>query len=177
MNKRIISQAKHSGFTIVELLIVIVVIGILAAITIVAYNGLQARSAAAKKTADSSQYYKAIILARNASGKTLNAITGSNYSAGSCISAAANPSGTEPRDLPKTHACWVRYYDSLTAIGAAAGINIDSLRSGDARGNPYIIDENEGEQACPSRDVMYSFTGSGASSVVLMYIPRADGCT
>ena len=33
-----------SGFTIVELLIVIVVIGILAAITIVAYNGVQNRS-------------------------------------------------------------------------------------------------------------------------------------
>jgi prepilin-type N-terminal cleavage/methylation domain-containing protein len=33
-----------SGFTIVELLIVIVVIGILAAITIVAYNGIQNRA-------------------------------------------------------------------------------------------------------------------------------------
>lgn len=32
------------GFTIVELLIVIVVIGILAAITIVAYNGIQSRA-------------------------------------------------------------------------------------------------------------------------------------
>lgn len=32
------------GFTIVELLIVIVVIAILAAITIVAYNGIQARA-------------------------------------------------------------------------------------------------------------------------------------
>lgn len=41
-------QAKQKtsalGFTIVELLIVIVVIGILAAITIVAYNGVQARA-------------------------------------------------------------------------------------------------------------------------------------
>lgn len=40
--------AKHtqqkSGFTIVELLIVIVVIGILAAITIVAYNGIQTKA-------------------------------------------------------------------------------------------------------------------------------------
>ena len=35
---------KNKGFTIVELLIVIVVIGILAAITIVAYNGLQQRA-------------------------------------------------------------------------------------------------------------------------------------
>lgn len=34
----------QKGFTIVELLIVIVVIGILAAITIVAYNGIQNRS-------------------------------------------------------------------------------------------------------------------------------------
>ncbi|MDB5187043.1 MAG: Prepilin-type cleavage/methylation protein [Candidatus Saccharibacteria bacterium] len=35
---------KQSGFTIVELLIVIVVIGILAAISIVAYNGIQNRA-------------------------------------------------------------------------------------------------------------------------------------
>lgn len=37
-------KSKNSGFTIVELLIVIVVIAILAAITIVAYNGIQNRA-------------------------------------------------------------------------------------------------------------------------------------
>jgi len=37
-------QIKSKGFTIVELLIVIVVIAILAAITIVAYNGIQNRA-------------------------------------------------------------------------------------------------------------------------------------
>ena len=41
MNKKYI---RTSGFTIVELLIVIVVIGILAAITIVAFNGIQNRA-------------------------------------------------------------------------------------------------------------------------------------
>lgn len=39
-----IVRNKQRGFTIVELLIVIVVIGILAAIVIVAYNGVQSRA-------------------------------------------------------------------------------------------------------------------------------------
>lgn len=42
-----------SGFTIVELLIVIVVIGILAAITIIAYNGVQQKARLTQYTTDS----------------------------------------------------------------------------------------------------------------------------
>jgi len=45
-------QSKNSGFTIVELLIVIVVIGILAAITIVSYNGIQKRAIETVITSD-----------------------------------------------------------------------------------------------------------------------------
>jgi prepilin-type N-terminal cleavage/methylation domain-containing protein len=54
--RRIPPRAK--GFTIVELLIVIVVIGILAAITIVAYNGLQSRARTAAVQADLSNVAK-----------------------------------------------------------------------------------------------------------------------
>ncbi|MBC7869080.1 prepilin-type N-terminal cleavage/methylation domain-containing protein [Candidatus Saccharibacteria bacterium] len=45
-------RVKTTGFTIVELLIVIVVIGILAAITIVSYNGIQGRAVAASLQSD-----------------------------------------------------------------------------------------------------------------------------
>lgn len=51
---------KSQGFTIVELLIVIVVIGILAAITIVAYNGIQMRAENTKTIQGVGQYVKAI---------------------------------------------------------------------------------------------------------------------
>ena len=46
------NKIKQQGFTIVELLIVIVVIGILAAIVIVAYNGVQNRARATQYQTD-----------------------------------------------------------------------------------------------------------------------------
>lgn len=51
---------KQTGFTIVELLIVIVVIGILAAITIVAYNGIQQRAKNAQVISGTRAYITAI---------------------------------------------------------------------------------------------------------------------
>jgi prepilin-type N-terminal cleavage/methylation domain-containing protein len=53
-----------SGFTIVELLIVIVVIGILAAITIVAYNGIQGRAQDASVQSDLRNIAKKLELGR-----------------------------------------------------------------------------------------------------------------
>lgn len=54
------NKQRSSGFTIVELLIVIVVIGILAAITVVAYNGIQQRAKTAALTSAVDQWEKII---------------------------------------------------------------------------------------------------------------------
>lgn len=51
---------RAQGFTIVELLIVIVVIGILAAITIVAYNGVQNRALDTRRKSDIASIQKAL---------------------------------------------------------------------------------------------------------------------
>jgi len=56
------ARQKQSGFTIVELLIVIVVIAILAAITIVAYNGIQQRANNSRRVADIQAAAKAVNL-------------------------------------------------------------------------------------------------------------------
>jgi type IV pilus assembly protein PilA len=56
-----IHRSKQTGFTIVELLIVVVVIAILAAITIVSFNGIQARANQAKIDSDISVLNKSIL--------------------------------------------------------------------------------------------------------------------
>ncbi len=56
-------QTIQRGFTIVELLIVIVIIGILAAITIVAYNGIQTRAREAAVKTDLQQALRTTELA------------------------------------------------------------------------------------------------------------------
>ena len=57
-----------SGFTVVELLVVIVVIGILAATSVVGYNGVQSRTAETVVKNDLAQAAKQIEISRLESG-------------------------------------------------------------------------------------------------------------
>ena len=81
------TKAKERGFTIVELLIVIVVIGILAAITIVAYSGITNRANATKAQTNAASAQKV--------AEAINADTG-NYP----ITAAAFTTGSTSTKLP-----------------------------------------------------------------------------
>ncbi len=159
--------ADRHGFTIVELLIVIVVIGILAAITIVGYNGVQARSRTAKITADLGLLTKAIHAARiNSDGQALRYVTGSTGTAGTCM---YKPAGTDLATLSKSDACWTQYITSMQRISDASGSNVNNLL--DPWGRPYAIDENEKEGASTcgnGRDVIgvYSRPLDGASWII-----------
>ena len=135
-----ITQSKLLAFTIVELLVVIVVIGILAGITILSYSGVQTRAQVDKMKSDINQLSRVVQIARLLESKTLGQITTSYYSAGGCF---PKPTGTDLAALPETDACWVSYNRFLNNVSVASGVNIRSIV--DPWGRPYAVDENEGE--------------------------------
>lgn len=73
-----IRRTAQDGFTIVELLIVIVVIGILAAITIVAYNGVSGRAVASALQSDLSNASKQLKLYQVIYGSYPNSLDANN---------------------------------------------------------------------------------------------------
>ncbi|MDT4848954.1 type II secretion system protein G [compost metagenome] len=164
---------KQNGFTIVELLIVIVVIGILAAITIVAYNGVQSRAQTTKISNDLNSLNRAIIAAKSATGKTLFGITGSSWSGGPCLN---KPSGTDLSTFVNTSdTCWTQYVAALNSINTASGSSLNPNALLDPWGRPYYIDENEETAGC-NRDKLAAYsrpfiTNSEASTIGNVFVP------
>lgn len=169
--------SRRPGFTIVELLIVIVVIAILAAIVIVAYNGVQVEAQTSKMKADLATLDQAIQAGRGATGKTLMGITGNGWTAGTC---ASKPAGTDLAALPRSDACWVNYLRALNAIANASGAPVSNLV--DPWGRPYFIDENEGENGGCLMDTITAyaqpFNGGAKYSSVTVNVPLSgnSGC-
>jgi prepilin-type N-terminal cleavage/methylation domain-containing protein len=134
---------RGKGFTIVELLIVIVVIGILAAIVIVAFNNVQDRGRTSKIDSDLTMLQKAMRAAQVAQGDVaLRYVTGSSSTAANCVSLA---SGTDLSDTGVAATCWANYNTALNAISTASGIDVRGLK--DPWNRPYFIDENEKDNA------------------------------
>lgn len=157
---------RREGFTIVELLIVIVVIGILAAITVVAYNGIQNRAKNTKTINATSAWIKAI--------KLYQADKGSYPAMNSCLGSLT----TYPDNgRCWTSAAWVISPSFLSEMQPYIGsypepdiTNIDSTadkRRGsfyNIGGNSYIYMMLSGTSTCPDMGISH-YNGGASDSV------------
>lgn len=132
--------AKQRGFTIVELLIVVVIIAILAAITLVTYNGIQQRANnaaiidAASKSLRMIQSYIAVNDKYPVTGQAcITTTTGcmnstTTFSASSTFDNNIATIGTVPRSIPSsgTNRYGILYYydTSMTYQGAPAPLHL-----------------------------------------------------
>ena len=169
-----LSLRRSNGFTIIELLIVVVVIAILAVLVLNSFSGVQDKARYARANDDMQVLKKAIMVARINTGLSLISITGSGYTAGSCA-------GKQPfKALPKTDSCWTGYRAAVGAIATAANTKLADLMNGDPWGAPYLLDENEAEGSPTScnPDVLasggskgnYAISGSDPTNIIL-FIP------
>lgn len=153
---------KQTGFTIVELLIVIVVIAILAAITIVAFNGVQQRAKATALSDGVEKVEKAFRLWAVNDGLSTWPVYGNNPTIASLISTTImkNYLQNTPLISGQTDANW--YYDNdgdsrTTACGyGTQGANV--FISGVDQALAQQVDDNIDDGALNCGKIRY--TGS-----------------
>lgn len=164
-------MVNRRGFTIVELLIVVVVIAVLAAITIVAYNGIQKRAGTATYTAAVDGLEKQIRLAitsgalssdttfyQTCLGEAKDYPATGNFPAGSCLNMTSSPSSGVTLDISKV--------DMLRS----AGVTIPS-------GLPMYEGNAMGDQSIWTRGIFLQHVNtSQLDQVVLVWFP-ADTST
>lgn len=145
-------KAKQSGFTIVELLIVIVVIGILAAITIVAYSGITARANGTKAQTNAANTQKV--------AEAINADTG-NYPATAAAFATGSTSTKEPTGItviPDAAASTATSANGLTTVAYACLTSCTNPTGGRIAWYDFS-----------SSTVKYIYVGAGSSAGTFVY--------
>lgn len=158
-------HVKKRGFTIVELLIVIVVIGILAAIVIVAYSGIQVRARNSQTTSAARGYYSAFLSYVASNGKLppdqYNGMANYclNHPVGQCVNSTAAPNWTtDPAILEPALRTIISTLPTPAISPANTATNDPNLgyipsRSGgptlDGTQSAFLIYLLEGSTSCP----------------------------
>lgn len=167
------SKVQPRGFTIVELLIVIVVIAILAAISIVAYNGIQERARNTKRVNDVVAIQKALELFRTEKGRYPSA-----YGANSPGSADNLPAGFSPPYSLSGYTYSIATNDSwlkeLRDSGLAQGVPIAPGNNTDSN---YVYFSSTGLGSCTEPFYMLMVVGWEGGVTTMPTSPRSQTLT
>ena len=162
-------RRNAQGFTIVELLIVIVVIAILAAVTIVAFNGIQVRAENTKTLSAVDQYAKALRIYKTNTGNY--PLAGGGFQFG-CIAESGSCAMTGGVSGP-----------DCAAIGAS-GVN-NALNTAIKTVIPSIPSVSDQAMECEGKTVkgalyiMYGnlYGGDNRNAYIIYYLKGDQPCT
>ena len=136
-----ISQVKQKGFTIVELLIVIVVIGILAAISIVAYNNVTQKARDDQRISDARNIINAAASYQAENGSWPTATQVKAYPTIKLSGSAADRIGQTTGALTANPVVGEKdthyYYRVCSTTGVSVAVWIEAPSTGSARAVEY----------------------------------------
>lgn len=134
------NRGHRTGFTIVELLIVIVVIAILAAITIVAYNGIQERSRDSIRKSDLATIKKALIMYESDNGDLANANCGNGTGSGWMTSDYDGAGPYLPINTCITNGGYVSKVPlDPSGLGSCSGVTCHAYMKANCSGTVYLF--------------------------------------
>ncbi len=149
------------AFTLIELLIVIVIIGILATALIPRIKGMQDKARYMRVEKDFQDLKTVIFMAQSNTQQTLGQMMWHYWWYGGACGAWDLSDNVSLRNLPANHACRNTRRSLLRKIEVNAWMNSWALATieTDPWWNPYYYDLNEGEAGrwyCGARDTMHS---------------------